>query len=581
MKRIFKKSMLYLLIVTLLCSAIFIPVSADDTAVGQTYTPTSDWKADEEGNYHISSGEDLAAFYKALVDTTSFSGFSKKTVYLDQDIDLNPGWVATSGEQPTYIFELISDWSFKGTFDGQGHSISGYYAIPDTTKVKFIGFFPQANGATIQNFSLLNSFIGSPGIASVTTNAFAIGSIVGVVRGNTANIETTFKNLYIDTVVGSTNPTDVTKQLSCVGGICGQLFDGAAEFKSCVFAGCVSGHNYVGGILGTNVQGANNSYKTNRVDMTDCAVYGTVRADIISNDSKLLQGQGKAAGGFIGKEGGTAVLTRCLSFGTLKAATTNQYSGAFAYLDSVSETADKAITFRLTDCYTYEGAASNGCAVGLHSSRLTFDYHIQYCKIGSDWTVNTHYDQTDLTADVAENGTQDIMKTSVQKLSSNTVSALLGIQEYNDWCGVGDRLLPKTVATMRGFQAYAVTGIHSQMGTDAADGKTSMRFVAVIDDIELTDYAQIGFEVCISDGTNSVTKTLRGNCVYTSVMAAGETVTAEALGGKYVFALEILNIPASGTYTFTVRPVTVDAKGTALTGTAGVTKVESGTIATA
>lgn len=78
MKRIFKKSMLYLLIVTLLCSAIFIPVSADDTAVGQTYTPTSDWAADTDGNYHISSGADLAAFYKALADTTSFSSFSQK-----------------------------------------------------------------------------------------------------------------------------------------------------------------------------------------------------------------------------------------------------------------------------------------------------------------------------------------------------------------------------------------------------------------------------------------------------------------------------------------------------------------------
>ena len=554
MKRIFRKFTLYLLTVTLLCSVCFIPSPAEEPAAGKAYTPTPDWAADADGIYTISGPEDLAAFYSGFTAGETYSG---KTVRLTADLDLNPGWDAASGEMPAYIFELSSGWSFKGTFDGQGHSISGFYAIP-TGAVKFMGFFPQASNATIRDFSLLNSFIGSPGVSS---GDCAIGAIAGAVRAKTV-----FQNLYIDAIVGSTDAENAAKQLDRVGGICGQLYGGAAEFNACVFAGRVSGNSYVGGILGTNLQSTN----TYRVDMTDCAVYGTVRADIFS-DGSLLRGWGKSAGGFIGREGGVAVLTRCLSLGSVEAAE-NQYSGAFAYLDRASNTGNPII-FRLVDCYTYDGAARNVYAIGLHDSRVNFTYHIKYTSTA----VNVQYNQEALLADLG--GDRSVMKNSVVRLSAGTASALYGIPEYNDWCGVGARLYPRAVADRVGFGAYAVKKLCVQQGSGTAEGSTSLRFLAVMDDIELSAFSEIGFEICISDGTRSVTRTLRGGSVYTSVIAAGEPISAEDLGGKWVFALELLNIPASGSYTFTIRPVLVDAAGTALTGTAGVTNLAAGTIA--
>ncbi len=383
---------------------------------------------------------------------------------------------------------------------------------------------------------------------------------------------TTFRNLYVDAIVASTNPENSAKFLNRVGGICGQLFDGPAAFESCVFAGTVSGITSVGGILGTNINNRSASnYPAYRADMTDCAVYGTVRADIFNDEGTLLRGWGKSAGGFIGREGGTAVLTRCLFFGDVKAAE-NQYSGAFAYLDRANND-DSAIIFRLVDCYTYAGASRNGYAVGLHDSRVNFNYHIKYTPS----SVSKEYQQEALIADL--NGERSVMKDSVVKLSSNTASALYGIAEYDNWRGVGDRLYPAAVADMIGFEAYAVKSVCVQQGTEVTDGNTSLRFLAVLDDIDLNAFSKIGFEVCISNGVKTEVMVLRGNSVFTSVIAAGESVSAETLGGKWIFALEVLNIPVSGSYTFTVRPVMVNASGTAFIGAAGVTELVSGAIA--
>lgn len=394
---------------------------------------------------------------------------------------------------------------------------------------------------------------------------------MGAVRG-----ATTFEDLYIDAIVGSTNAEDSTKVLERVGGICGQTFSGQATFNRCVFAGSVSGTLMVGGILGTNVANVKNSNNTYtyfyRVDMTDCVVYGTVRADIFNNEGTLLRGSGKEAGGFIGRAGGTTVLTRCLMLGELQSAA-NQYSGAFAYLDHhINYTSDDVIIFRLVDCYTYEGATENGYAVGLHNSRINFNYHVKYTSTG----VNVQTKKEALLADLA--GDKTVMKDSVVKLSENTASALYGISEYNNWCGVGTRLYPGAVADQVGFGAYAVKTLCVQQGS-GAEGSTSLRFLAVTGDITLSAFSQIGFEICVSDGTKSGARTLRGSSVYTSVLAAGKTVSAEDLGGKWLFALELLNIPTSGSYTITIRPVMVDATGTVLTGAAGVTKLAAGTIA--
>ncbi|MBO4308997.1 MAG: hypothetical protein J5885_04115 [Clostridia bacterium] len=105
----------------------------------------------------------------------------------------------------------------------------------------------------------------------------------------------------------------------------------------------------------------------------------------------------------------------------------------------------------------------------------------------------------------------------------------------------------KTVRpTYVGYQTSAVT-----------DGKYSVRFVASIN--YLDNVASVGFIIRAQYTKDAapVDKTVTQYCsyVYTSILAAGVPVTAESLGGNYVYALHIDNIPENvGEITFTVTP---------------------------
>ena len=93
--------------------------------------------------------------------------------------------------------------------------------------------------------------------------------------------------------------------------------------------------------------------------------------------------------------------------------------------------------------------------------------------------------------------------------------------------------------------------------SDVSEGKYSVRFVASIN--YLDDVSSVGFIIRAQYTKDAapVDKTVTQYCsyVYTSILAGGNSVTAEELGGNYVFALHIDDIPTDvGAITFTVTP---------------------------
>lgn len=88
--------------------------------------------------------------------------------------------------------------------------------------------------------------------------------------------------------------------------------------------------------------------------------------------------------------------------------------------------------------------------------------------------------------------------------------------------------------------------------SEAADHRFDVRFIGVIDSLT---YDEVGFEIVVkADGVN---QTIRKACtaVYDSVTGLGETKTAAELGGAYIFALGIRNLPVwSGDTEFEVTP---------------------------
>ena len=100
-----------------------------------------------------------------------------------------------------------------------------------------------------------------------------------------------------------------------------------------------------------------------------------------------------------------------------------------------------------------------------------------------------------------------------------------------------------------------------------SEGETySARFVATIP--MLDGLSKVGFEITPKIGDNSgVTQTVEGTTVYSSIQALDESVTATSLGGRYIYALEIKNIPVAITEVeYTVTPYVIDSNGNRVNG---------------
>lgn len=100
------------------------------------------------------------------------------------------------------------------------------------------------------------------------------------------------------------------------------------------------------------------------------------------------------------------------------------------------------------------------------------------------------------------------------------------------------------------------------------DNVINVRFVAVLDNADLSAYNSIGFKLTAiaADGTESKVNEITGKSVYRSITASTDSsikaYTAEELGGEYVIALSIEGVPAIGTVSFNVTAYAVANDGT-------------------
>ena len=329
------------LVALALALMLVIPVStalasAAETTEPPTYTANKDWGPNEEGIYEISTPEDLLAF-SAMRGTEEFGSYSGKTVVLTNDIDLNPGWDASSGTAPTNVWTPLV-W-FYGTFDGQGYTISGLYCKTGNTA----GFISNAAASKIKNLTVKNSYFEGKSQAG----------FVATVKG-----WSTFENMYIDAIVKSNE--------SCAGGFAGtylgragtsetsSVLTPAAKFTNCVFTGSVSAKTYAGGILGSNdkivygpeVSGKEYGYGNYAATLIDCVNYGTVES---------LTGAKTA--GLIGVCANATTLTRCYSAGFADTALINAQKST---LDTVAKPDSDPLSpaaIIISDCYYLDGTA--------------------------------------------------------------------------------------------------------------------------------------------------------------------------------------------------------------------------------
>jgi hypothetical protein len=153
--------------------------------------------------YEISTGAELAGLASLVNGGNSFAG---KTVKLTADIHLNGHpWsgIGTVGSADA------SGAAFSGSFDGQGHAVSGLPAKKAGQVLVYAGFFGKTVDATLKNLTLRGSL-------AATSAAYA-GVFVGYADGgriencvNRVQVETAFENGSVGGIAGEAHGTQIT-----------------------------------------------------------------------------------------------------------------------------------------------------------------------------------------------------------------------------------------------------------------------------------------------------------------------------------------------------------------------------------
>ncbi|RHI67897.1 fimbrillin family protein [Parabacteroides merdae] len=241
--------------------------NATDWQAGGEYTYTVSLTAAKDPGYTIEgNGSYTVTSADGLMHVADLvnGGKTDINITLDKNIDLTgKGWtpIGTS-----------FDNSYKGTFDGGGHTITG---LAVTTNDQFVGLFGYLNRAGMVKNVVME------GIQITSNHMFGCtGGVVGYSWGTIENCS----------VSGSVSGTD------CVGGVVGS--QKAGSIIGCSSSATVKGKHYVGGVAGEK-------WGT----MTACYATGNVTLEIASQKNNF-------GGGVVGLNGGSRVLA-CYATGNV------------------------------------------------------------------------------------------------------------------------------------------------------------------------------------------------------------------------------------------------------------------------
>ncbi|MBQ4137716.1 MAG: hypothetical protein IJD67_06355 [Clostridia bacterium] len=260
------------------------------------------WYNDTDTEFMLSSAEELAGLAKLVDNGNTFEG---KTIKLNSNIDLyseDAGGNRISFDPIGYGYNTV----FKGTFDGQYHTISNLYQNGWDLGLDYSteggGLFASVVDATIKDLTLDN--------AEIVMECIDMGAIVGYSYGNCTyeniivqNSTIANYNRYTGGVVGEVNGTQTFKNVDVInttvsalwgtydaslGGIIGGKWgDAQLTFEDCdvsakidAFNDACSNYQYynyrlAGMLIGMSEEVTNGEASASYLTCTNCTVtYG-------------------------------------------------------------------------------------------------------------------------------------------------------------------------------------------------------------------------------------------------------------------------------------------------------------------
>ncbi|MBE6426382.1 MAG: hypothetical protein E7029_10440, partial [Planctomycetaceae bacterium] len=309
------------------------------------------YNAKDADSYTLSTREQFLGF-TALVNTgLTANNFAGKTVYLDTDIDLSDVDFIPIGEN--------YNSPFRGSFDGQGHTISGLTL--DGEKANCLALFGSVKGQ--------NSTIGNFKLENVTVNG-----------------------------------------QHWVAGVCGYAF-GTIDFKDIELTGDISitGRWYTGGIAGQVPY-------SHDVDFINCKVSGNEGSKIACVPYSLEEGEtefpggGINAGGILGQGAYTEIKDCAVSGVTVEA---YYRAGGIAGWASAEQTSKMHHTGNsVSDCVIVENQAwSEDYEYGYKDSYAVGALFGGECYYNGDGNLDSNTFENVTTKYITQDGTEVITST--------------------------------------------------------------------------------------------------------------------------------------------------------------------------
>lgn len=224
-------------------------------------TPKTPSKVD--GCYQIGSAEELYGFAEMVNDTTSgFTQDSNTCVKLTADIVVNEKVLI--GDSLNKSDSLIP-WDpinvFYGTFDGQGHTISGIYGT-GTNRSYNMGFFLGLISATIKNLNIVDSYFQNLNAGGHLGAITAEGKDISIENctiqmnlmgrsdiGGLVGLVTQRLNIQNSSHSGKIMNTDKYYDLNDLGGLVYYFHTGEAFIKNSYHVGEIEDNLYFSGGL--------------------------------------------------------------------------------------------------------------------------------------------------------------------------------------------------------------------------------------------------------------------------------------------------------------------------------------------
>ena len=259
-------------------------------------------KGTEDEPYQIGTAQEMAWLAYAVNNQMESEGYC---AVLTADIDLGYCQWPVIG-----VLSGNGQRAYTGTFDGQGHTVSGLNITSLGGRQK-LGLFGVAQDAVIENLTVRGN-IDLTGVRSYdTTTGYIIGGVLGSGEGGGVTIRSCVSQ--VDISVSFVN--DQKAENSAVGGLVGRLSgSGNHEITNCrnegrIYTAFEPGAYYLGGSGGNGGQGGIVGFIGASAQLERCVNTGTVYA-----------GRAAGVGGIVGNAGDSGVtitLNQCANQGAV------------------------------------------------------------------------------------------------------------------------------------------------------------------------------------------------------------------------------------------------------------------------